>query len=573
MTQNQKNLSYSGKEWMMPEPLPETVGEELAGYPLLIQQILCNRGMRNAEQAQAFLHEEGEIFDPYLLSGISKAIDRILLAVQAQEKIVVYGDFDVDGITATALLTQALQELGAKVSPYIPNRFSEGYGLNLDAVRSLAQEGANLLITVDCGIRSPQEVGLAQELGMDVILTDHHLPGEELPPAFAVICQKKDDERYPNPHIAGVGLAYKVAMALFQQVGKGREEIEQYLDLVALGTVADVVPLVGENRTFVKKGLKKIHGDNRPGLRALVAESGIMNMKLVTSEHIGFRLGPRLNAAGRLDSALVAWKLLTTRDENEACTLAATLSALNSDRQSKTEEAYETAAAGLDGLKGGPILFAISAEFHEGIMGLVASKLTEEHHRPTIVGTEQQGGLIRASCRSVEEFNITYALDRCSDLLVQYGGHSMAAGLTVEKENMALLKEKLWQIAQSEVDWEETSAKLQLDAEAAAVNVASNITSILKALELFEPTGEGNRRPLLFSRGVRVVEKRAVGKTAKHLKLKLRDGNVLWDAIAFGFGDKINAIDEFVDVAFHFGVNDFSGGVQLVVRDLRAASR
>lgn len=570
MILNKINRSYSGKEWLMPASIPAEGMETLAGYPLLIQQVLFNRGLDNAQQAEEFLHREGDLLDPYLLSDVPKAIDRILQAIANGEKMVVYGDFDVDGITGTALLTHALQEMGASANPYIPDRFSEGYGLNPDAMRSLAQAGTTLLITVDCGIRSPQEVKLAQELGMDVILTDHHLPGEELPPAYAVICQKKNDELYPNPHIAGVGLAYKVMMALFQQAEKGREAMEQYLDLVALGTVADVVPLVGENRTFVKKGLKKIHEGKRPGLRALVAESGILNMELVTSEHIGFRLGPRLNAAGRLDSALLAWKLLTTHDESEACTLAANLNTLNSDRQSKTEEAFQAASEEL-GAADTPVLFAINELFHEGIVGLVASKLTEEYHRPAIVGTDHQG-LIRASCRSVEEFNITYALDRCSDLLVQYGGHSMAAGLTIEKDNMEQFKEKLCQIAQSEVDWLETCSKLQLDGEVSAGQIVSQIPAIMKTLELFEPTGEGNNRPLLLNRGMRVVEKRTVGKTAKHLKLKLRDGNILWDAIAFGFGEKMDTIAENVDVAFHFGVNDFNGGIQLVVRDLRKSA-
>jgi single-stranded-DNA-specific exonuclease len=571
MTLSQKNLSYSDKEWILPEPLPEMGLEELQGYPLLIQQVLYNRGLGDAGKAEEFLHGEGDLLDPSLLSDIPKAIDRLQAAIASQQKIIVYGDFDVDGITGTALLTQALEELGANVSPYIPDRFSEGYGLNLDAMRSLAQEGTDVLITVDCGIRSPQEVRLAQELGMDVILTDHHLPGEELPPAYAVICQKKDDELYPNAHIAGVGLAYKVMMALFQRIEKSSADIEKYLDLVALGTVADVVPLVGENRTFVKKGLKKIHEGRRPGLRALIAESGIMNVELVTAEHIGYRLGPRLNAAGRLDSALIAWKLLTTGEDAEAVALAATLNALNTDRQAKTEEAYLTASAGLAGSGEKAILFAIDESFHEGIVGLVASKLTEEYHRPAIVGTHHQG-LIRASCRSIAEFHITHALDRCADLLVQYGGHSMAAGLTVEKDKMELFKEKLCQIAQEEVDWEEANSKIRLDAEACAVDVVSHIPTIMKALELFEPTGEGNSRPLLFSKGVRVCEKRTVGKTGKHLKLKLKDGNVLWDAIAFGFGDKLNQLSENVDVAFHFGINDFNGGIQLIVRDIRPAS-
>ena len=570
MTLNKKDLSYTHKEWILPEPLPESEVEELAGYPVFIQQILHNRAVDTAQKAQEFLHGEGEILDPYLLSDVPKAVDRILHAIDTEQKITVYGDFDVDGITGTALLTQALQELGADVIPYIPDRFAEGYGLNMDAMRSLAQDGMNLLITVDCGIRSLQEIQLARELGMDVILTDHHLPSAELPPAFAVICQKKDDELYPNRHIAGVGLAYKLMMALFQQKEKSREDIEKYLDLVALGTVADVVSLTGENRAFVKKGLAMIHEGRRPGLRALVAESGIMNMALVKSEHIGFRIGPRLNAAGRLDSALVAWRLLTTRDEAEAGRLAASLNTLNADRQTKTAEAYETAAAELAGEENEPILFSINELFHEGIVGLVASRLTEEYHRPAIVGTSHQG-LIRASCRSVEEFNITYALDQCSDLLVQYGGHSMAAGLTVEKENMEPLKERLWQIAEEEVDWEAASARIHLDAEFSAEKSNGRIGDILKALELFEPTGEGNRRPLIYSHKLRVVDKRVVGKTGKHLKLKFRDGNAFWDAIAFGFGDKVNEIAQYVDAAYHFGINDFNGGIQMVVRDLRPA--
>ncbi len=570
MTLNKKDLSYTHKEWILPEPLPESEAEELAGYPVFIQQILHNRAVDTAQKAEEFLHGEGEILDPYLLSDVPKAVDRILHAIDAEQKITVYGDFDVDGITGTALLTQALQELGAEVVPYIPDRFSEGYGLNMDAMRSLAQDGTNLLITVDCGIRSPQEIQLAQELGMDVILTDHHLPSAELPPAFTVICQKKDDELYPNRHIAGVGLAYKLMMALFQQKEKSREDIEKYLDLVALGTVADVVSLTGENRAFVKKGLAMIHEGRRPGLRALVAESGIMNMALVKSEHIGFRIGPRLNAAGRLDSALVAWRLLTTRNEEEACKLAASLNTLNADRQAKTAEAYETALAELVDVDNEPILFSINELFHEGIVGLVASKLTEEYHRPAIVGTDHQG-LIRASCRSVEEFNITYALDQCSDLLVQYGGHSMAAGLTVEKENMEPLKERLWQIAEEEVDWEAASARIHLDAEFSAEKSNGKIADIMKALELFEPTGEGNRRPLIYSHKLRVVDKRVVGKTGKHLKLKFRDGNAFWDAIAFGFGDKVNEIAQYVDAAYHFGINDFNGGIQMVVRDLRPA--
>jgi single-stranded-DNA-specific exonuclease len=440
-------------------------------------------------------------------------------------------------------------------------------------MRSIAEEGTQLLLTVDCGIRSVAEVSLAQELGMDVILTDHHLPGENVPPAYAVICQKKDEELYPNRHIAGVGLAYKLMLALFQQMEKSSADIEKYLDLVALGTVADVVPLVSENRALVKKGLAVIHQGERVGLRALEVESGIPNPALVTAEHIGFRLGPRLNAAGRLDSALLAWKLLTTRDESEANELAVRLNILNGERQEKTETAYQIAAAQVyldQPGKGGEIIFAVNEAFHEGIVGLVASKLTEEHYRPAIVGTAHNG-LIRASCRSVAEFHITHALDACQELLVQYGGHSMAAGLTVERQNLAALEEKLLQIARSEVDWVDANPQLELDAQALAAELNGQIPAIMKDLQLFEPTGEGNRKPLLYGQGLRVQEKRLVGKNQNHLKLKLKEGFVVWYAIVFGMGNIINDLADTVDIAFHYDINDYNGSIQLVVRDIRAS--
>ncbi|NMB62115.1 MAG: single-stranded-DNA-specific exonuclease RecJ [Chloroflexi bacterium] len=569
-----KNLSYSNKAWILPQTLPETGVEGLEGYPRLIQQVLYNRGYRDAQTVQEFLHGEGEMLDPYLLSDVDKAVKRIRAGIANHEKMVVYGDFDVDGISGTALLCQALAEAGAQVTPYIPDRFAEGYGLNLDAMHSIAEEGTQLLLTVDCGIRSVAEVKLAQELGMDVILTDHHLPGEDIPPAYAVICQKKDEELYPNRHIAGVGLAYKLMLALFQQMGKSSADIEKYLDLVALGTVADVVPLVGENRTLVKKGLAVMQQGKRVGLCALEVESGIPDAAQVTAEHIGFRLGPRLNAAGRLDSALLGWKLLTTQDESEAMELAARLNVLNGERQAKTEEAYQTASAQIyverEG-KGEEIIFAVNEAFHEGIVGLVASKLTEEHYRPAIVGTAHNG-LIRASCRSVEEFHITHALDACKELLVQYGGHSMAAGFSVERQNVQALEEKLLQIARGEVNWEDANPKLELDGQVNAAELNSQIPAIMKGLALFEPTGEGNRKPLLYGQGLRVQEKRLVGKNQTHLKLKLKEGFILWDAIAFGMGNIINDLADTVDIAFHYDINDFNGGIQLMVRDIRAST-
>lgn len=567
---NHKKLSYSNQEWILPKAVPSAAQEALREYPALIQQILYNRGFENAANAEAFLHVEGEILDPYLLSDVPTAVERIEHAVREHERVVVYGDFDVDGITGTALLTQALQELGADVQPYIPDRFTEGYGLNPDAIRSLAEQGTQVLITVDCGIRSGEEVRLAQELGMDVILTDHHLPGESMPPAIAVICQKKNDEVYPNYHIAGVGLAYKLMMALFQQFEKSRADIEKYLDLVALGTVADIVPLVGENRAFVTKGLETIHEGKRVGLRALIAESGIASPAEVTSEHIGYRIGPRLNAAGRLDSAMLAWKLLTTADAEEAMTLAATLNDLNEERRGETESAYEIALSDPTIQREKHIICTVHPEFHEGIVGLVASKLCEEYYLPAIVGTNHNG-LIRASCRSIPEFHITQALDRCADLLVQYGGHSRAAGLTVEKENLEKLKENLAQIALETVDWESVTSKVWLDGEVQGRDMNGKIPDVMRALQAFEPTGEGNRKPLLLLRGLKVEEKRQVGSLKNHLKLKLRDGYVLWDAIAFRMGGVCDFLDSRVDVAFHYAVNDFTGGLQLVVRDIRPA--
>lgn len=563
-------LSFNKKEWILPTPLPEAGLAGFQKYPRLIQQILLNRGYTDVENVDAFLHTEGELLDPYLLSGVPQAVDRLQLAIEKNEKMVVYGDFDVDGVTGCSLLTLALDELGAQVSAYIPDRFSEGYGLNEEAIRAIAQDGAQVLVTVDCGIRSIKEVALAQELGMDVILTDHHLPGDQIPPARAVICQKKDDEQYPNRHIAGVGLAYKLMMALFQQFNKDSAAVEKYLDLVALGTVADVVALVGENRVFVQKGLRVIHTTTRPGLRALIAASGIVKPELVTAEDIGFRLGPRINAAGRLNSALLAWNLLTTQDGDEAMQLAEQLNALNVERQEKTEVAFQIAAFEMLTNPDDGILFAINEDFHEGIVGLVASRLSEQYYRPAIVGTAHNG-CIRASCRSVAAFNITRALDECADLLVQYGGHAMAAGLTVERKDVEPLIDQLTSIAQQQVDWENENAVLRVDAEVNSETDGRQLAEIMQCLDLFEPNGEGNRKPLLFSRGLAVVEKRPVGREKSHLKLKLRDGRAVWDAIAFRMGELTDNLPERVDVAFHYAFNDYNGGIQMIVQDLRAA--
>ena len=561
------------KRWQIAPLRTSRADESLAAFPPIIRQLLYNRGYATEAAAASFLKAEvGFDVDPFQMTGMRAAVQRIREAIERKEKITIYGDYDVDGVTATALLVQALRSLGGGVEPYIPNRFDEGYGLNPEALTALKESGVGLVISVDCGIRSPAEAEHARAIGLDMIISDHHQPAEgDLPSAVAVINPKQAGDAYPDKDLAGVGVAYKIAEALRQEFGDsaGGFRLEDLLDLVALGTVADLAPLVGENRSLVRRGLDKIRQTKRQGLFSLAAVSDLTLAK-TTATSIGFILGPRLNAAGRLESALAAYELLTTTEVKHAGELAQQLNVQNRQRQELTRKIQQEAE--VIALADDPdpvLLFAVHPEFNPGVVGLAAARLVETHYRPALVGQVSEE-TTRCSCRSIPEFHITQALDQCKDLLVRHGGHAAAAGFTVRNENLPALKERLRSIAREQFRDLELRQTINADVE---VSLTELRPELLKALDQFQPTGYGNPEAVFVSRNVRVTSSRTVGMDGKHLKLVVSDGRFTYDAIGFRLGDLLPRLPPLVDLIYTFEANEYNGRIsmQLNLKDLKPA--
>jgi single-stranded-DNA-specific exonuclease len=569
------------KRWIIQSPLTSQAKTELEHLAPPLRQILFNRGISTRQDAEYFLRAQLTFDDnPFLMKDMHKAVERIQRAIKAGEQIAIYGDYDVDGVTSTALLVQALRALGGNAREYIPNRFEEGYGLNVEALDTLKAEGVSLVISVDCGIRSPAEADHAKTIGLDLIISDHHEPSGEIPQALAVINPKQPGDEYPEKYLAGVGIAYKITQALHQTLS-GLDtpqnqrlldlQPESLLDLVALGTVADLAPLTGENRHLVRGGLRQMRNSARQGLLSLAAVSDISLAK-VTAINIGFGLGPRLNASGRLDTAIDSYKLLTTTDLFEAGQLAQQLNVQNGQRQQLTRKIQADAEAlALAEEKDPLILFAVHEEFNPGVVGLAAARLTDSYYRPSVVGhSDSEKGETRCSCRSIPEFHITQALDECADLLVRHGGHAAAAGFTVPNENLDALKTRLRKIAVRELGGKDLRHSLVADAEAP---LSEMTPELLRYLDLLEPTGYGNPGAVFVSRNIRVVNHRAVGADAKHLKLSVSDGKVTFDAIAFRLGDWAGKLPERIDLMYNLETNEFNGRttLQLNVKDLKPA--
>lgn len=558
------------KCWKIAPVVPSYLAEELKDYSPVTRQLLYNRGITSKIEAEHYLQADLPGYSPFLLSGMTEVVDRLLYAVDHREKIAIYGDYDVDGVTATTLMVEVLQAYGADVQWYIPNRFDEGYGLNADAVRELHERGVDVLLTVDCGIRSPGEARLAAQLGMDMIISDHHHPGSELPEAVGVICPKQAGNVYPYEHLSGVGLAFKIAEALLLRRPLVGVSAHNWLDLVALGTVADVVPLTGENRSLVRKGLEILKQSNREGILALARVAGL-KLPSIESSHIGFILGPRLNAAGRVESAKAAVELLLARDLFQAGILAQQLDAQNRERQRLTQEVQERAIEIASAGKSDYLIMAFDPTFNPGVVGLAASRLVELYYRPAIVGqSEEDAGQTRASCRSIPEFHITRALDQCAELLERHGGHQAAAGFTVRNENLPVLQERLSSIAEQTLGNLDLIPSLHADMELPLSEIQPEVLWDLRRLQ---PTGEGNPEAFFVSRGVQVKDARCVGARGEHLKLSLVDGRIVWDAIAFRQGHHIQNMPRFVDVLYTLEQNTYNGNttLQLRVRDLKPA--
>lgn len=551
--------------------LPSAPAEALADspFPPLIRHLLYHRGVRSPDEAARFLFlEPWPESDPLRLPGIERSVERLAAAIESGEPIAVFGDFDVDGLAAAALLTQALQELGATVFSHVPHRFSEGYGLNVAAIDALWERGATLLLAADCGTSSVAEIEHACRLGMDTLVLDHHTIPSALPPALALVNPKLGPADSPFAQLASVGVAYETMAALHQSLSAQPWEPLRFLDLVAIGTVADVAPLVRENRRLVKEGLAAIAGAERPGLRALIEVAGL-RPEGIDTEAIGYGLAPRLNAAGRLAHAELSLRLLLAQDEADALDIARQLNALNRERQRQTEEALALAAELLAAEDpDAPLIFIGHPNISEGIVGLVAGRLAEERYRPTVVyqlGESES----RGSCRSIPEFDIVGALRRQEHLLVRYGGHHAAAGFTVANRHLPALKAGLLEQAAAELADVEFLPTLEIDAE---LPLGSLRGEEIRWLQCFRPFGEGNPQPTFLSRRVLVAESRPVGSDGRHLRLKLKDGSVTWPAIAFDLGTRTAEPGPWVDVVYSLAADrQGEGALELRIQDLDPA--
>ena len=541
-------------------------------WPDFIGRLLALRGITDPVVAEEFLSPPGPTPPCDRLPAIDIAIDRLRRACQTGEQVAVFGDFDVDGVTSVAQLTEALRSLGALPIPYIPDRFSEGYGLNIGAVERLQHDGATLLVTADCGTSSVVEVARARALGMDVIILDHHTVPPELPDALALVNPKVAGAQAGGlSELATAGLAFHVAAALYRAMDKDFDE-SAYLDVAALGTVCDMAPLADENRRIVRVGLPMLARSRRPGLRALMEVSRV-DPGTVTADDIGYRLGPRLNAAGRIAHARLSLELLMTEDEDRGRELAHRLDALNRERQDSTAQAVALASRMVEegvedpGDARGelpPLLMIGHPDFSSGIVGLIASKLVSLYGRPAVV-YEKGEDFSRASCRSIDEFHITDALRARPDLFVRFGGHRAAAGFTVETSRLDEVREHLIAHAARELAGRELAPVLEIDANLPLKNLRSDEIRWLMKLG---PFGIGNAVPTFLARGVTVVDARVVGNAGRHLKLKLKDGATTWPAMAFDLGEFLVETGERVDVVYTLETRA-SGTLEIRVEDLR----
>ena len=564
----QPMTGVSGRRWKLRGRFPN---DALNGIPYepLVRHLLWHRGIRSVDAAEGYLAARDPQHDIGLLPDLALAIDRLRRAMAEGERIAVYGDFDVDGVTATALLVESLRDLGAFASSYLPDRFNEGYGVHGDAIEKLAAEGVSLIVTADCGTSAAGEVDLARKLGVDVIVIDHHSTPADLPAAVALVNPKRPGNAYPEQELSSGGLAFRMMQALYEAVGR---ELDggRYLDLVALSTVCDMAPLRGENRWLVREGLQVLARTQRPGLRALLGVAGC-DASRVDADTIGYALGPRLNAAGRLEHAQLSLDLLMERDEVAARERAIALGALNQRRQQETQRSVELAEELLPGEADAPLLFIGHEDIPSGIVGLVAARLVDRYNRPAVVyerGPEES----RASCRSIDEFDITGALRTVPHLMKRFGGHRAAAGFAAANENLPALKEALIRRAEEELRGMDPTPVIDIDASLPLHRVNGDL---IRVIGLMAPFGVENPEPVFLSRDLLVTDVRVMGGDGSHLRLTLRDQDASWPAVAFGFadlagmkGDTPLEAGQRLDVVYTFCADRRSGGaLELRVAD------
>lgn len=557
-------------KWVVqPDPDLKTVSKlsQELNIPEIAARILASRGFFDSQIASKFLDPQlSDLFDPFAISNMDKAVDRVIQALKANEKIMIYGDYDVDGITGTALMFLILNRLGASVSYYLPNRLIEGYGISEDGLIEAEKRQVNLLISVDCGITAVEEVVAARSKGIDCIITDHHEPGDKIPIANAIVNAKLDGPANPGFELSAVGVAYKFAQALYRKLGQDEFELEQHLDLVALGTSADIVPMIGENRILTKFGLQQIARTTKPGLKALIFVAGLMGQRIGTGQVV-FILAPRINAIGRLGDAQQAIKLLTTRDEGMAHAIARILNAENKRRKDIDEqtllEALEQIEQNVDMSRDKAIVLA-SRGWHQGVIGIVASRLVERFHRPTVMiaidGMEGKG-----SARSIPGFHLYEALKECESELIRYGGHKYAAGLSILPEKIESFRRRLNDVSTRMLSEDDLIPKLDIDAE---LDIEQVDDDLVRVLEKFSPFGPLNMRPVFVSYAAEIIgTPHVVGNN--HLRFRVRKGERVLDCIGFGLGDflkQLNYRPLHVDIAYVLEHNYWNGSNRIQLR-------
>ncbi|HSX57797.1 MAG TPA: single-stranded-DNA-specific exonuclease RecJ [Candidatus Saccharimonadales bacterium] len=534
------------KRWVVAEKISEDLRE----------QLLANRGLQKNSEIKKFSHAHLNLLTPaaQLFPHLEKAVSRLNNAIKNKELIYIYGDYDVDGVTASAILWETIDFLGGKVMPYIPSRKAEGYGLHSEALESLAREGAKVVVSVDCGITAVEQAEIAKKLGIDLIITDHHQPAERLPKPFALV---------HTTELSGSGVAFRLAEELLKSFDKETDEqFYRNLELATLGTISDMVPLVSDNRIIVKNGLKLLGKSERLGLKSLFEEAAIG--KVVGTYEVGFVISPRLNAMGRLDSAMDSLRLLLTRNKGRARELALKLGTTNKERQEKTKEVFEHAKAVYEKDQNGVKFIVIdSATYPEGVVGLVASRLVEAYHRPTaVIGKGEK--VFKGSARSISGFNITNALNTQKKLLESHGGHPMAAGFSIQEENIPTFRKNLVEIAEKELKEEDLVPILKIDIEISLAQINPGLEEILKE---FEPFGVGNPEAVFLTKNLEVREVKLMGAEAQHLKMILSDQNgKTLTAVGFNLAGKSPKKGELVDLCYNIRENYWNSRKTLEAR-------
>jgi single-stranded-DNA-specific exonuclease len=545
------------------------------GVAPIVARLLCQRGLSDPEVADRFLKPSlDHLHDPMLLAGMGAAVDRILAAIAGKERIAIHGDYDVDGVTSTVILRRALEMLGADVVHFIPERLKDGYGLQPAAIERLHADGVALVVSVDCGIRGVDAGRRARELGVDLIITDHHEPDVELPPAVAVINPKRRDCEYPDKYLAGVGVALKLVQALCRRAGR-EAWLPGFIKVAAIGTLADVVPLVGENRVIAKVGLDLLtRGPHKVGLRALLDVSGLAG-KTIDSYHIGFMLAPRVNAAGRMSTPDIAARLLLAADETMAEEVRALALQLDGENVRRQEEEAEILAAARKVVTTDPdigarsVLVVAGDGWHRGVIGIVASKLVDSFHRPAIV-LSVEDDVAHGSCRSISSFDMLGALERCAPLLTRFGGHRQAAGLTIEAARIRELRRAVNEVADETLGPEDLMPRLRIDGDLPFRGITGGVAAGVAALA---PFGAGNPRPVFAARGVEIIDGPRKVKE-RHLKMALKQDGRVFRAIAWRAAERHDYLAEHkaaLDVAFSLEQNQYNGEtyVELSIADFR----